>query len=136
MKLELLLLILLLVLLMLCLLNNNQKSVFMDIDRICLRAGYNTPRYRVHVTRSLGETHTVFEMIPIIYLRTHKDNGEAFSRETIISVLLHEIAHILCPSSGHTQEFDDIENLLLDSAVELGYLTTNFKIEEGYPCRM
>ena len=132
MKVELILIIIILVLVIIGLMGNT--TVF-NVDRICLRAGYITPRYIIKPI-SYGETHTVFNTIPTIYLRTSKDNLEQYDNDTIVMVLLHEIAHILCPSEGHTDEFDSIETQLLNSATELGYLDPNHEVDEYYPCRL
>jgi hypothetical protein len=44
----------------------------------------------------------------------------------LIHVLLHEISHVLCKSTGHTQEFTEIFDELVREAEALGI------VEPGY----
>jgi hypothetical protein len=47
-------------------------------------------------------------------------------------VLLHEISHTLCKSVGHTQEFYDINDKLLQRASDLGYYSFSIPIVKDY----
>ena len=45
-----------------------------------------------------------------IYLCIRDKNGQYYNQNILMYVLLHEIAHTLCPEIGHTQSFKDIFN--------------------------
>ena len=51
-----------------------------------------------------------------IYLCLYDKYGDYYSINTLSYVLLHEISHTLCTSIGHTEEFHQIFDDLLDKA--------------------
>lgn len=59
-------------------------------------------------------------------------NDKVFSFNTLVYSILHEIAHIISPSTHHTDTFDRIEKKLLSIATSLNYYNSNIKIEEQY----
>ena len=66
-----------------------------------------------------------------IYLCIKDKTGQYYERNILMYVLLHEIAHTLCPEVGHTQQFKDIFNVLLQRA-ELGGIYSHVEIPKDY----
>ena len=58
-----------------------------------------------------------------IYLCIRDKHGQYYSQNILMYVLLHEVAHTICPEIGHTQEFKNIFNSLLDRANAYGIYT-------------
>lgn len=67
-----------------------------------------------------------------VYLCLTDEKGEYYSMNTLVYVALHEIAHVLCESIGHTEEFDSIFKELLIKAEKMGYYDPNMKIPQDY----
>ena len=53
-----------------------------------------------------------------ICLREKKNHSKFFEENTIIYVLLHELAHVMCISIGHGEEFTTNFIFLLNNAIE------------------
>jgi hypothetical protein len=68
-----------------------------------------------------------------IYLITERSDGKKYNQDTILFVLLHEVAHILSPDEHHTKGFFEIEKKLHRKAIELGVLNIS-NVERDYPC--
>ena len=66
------------------------------------------------------ESYTINKKV--IHLCT-KDpqNGKGYDKNTLMFVVLHELAHVLCPDIGHTETFSSINYALLDHAVRNGF---------------
>lgn len=58
-----------------------------------------------------------------IYLCIRDKNGQYYNQNILMYVLLHEIAHTLCPEIGHTQSFKNIFNSLIERANAFGIYT-------------
>jgi hypothetical protein len=58
-----------------------------------------------------------------IYLCIRDKDGQYYNQNILMYVLLHEIAHTLCPEIGHTQSFKDIFNSLIERANAHGIYT-------------
>jgi predicted metal-dependent hydrolase len=56
-----------------------------------------------------------------------------YNQDTILFVALHEIAHIICEDQHHTDKFYELEKVLHQNAVKLGFIDVN-KIDKSYPC--
>lgn len=67
-----------------------------------------------------------------VYLCLKDENGEYYNEQIMRYIVTHEIAHVLCESVGHTEEFDKIFKELLDKAVKMGLYDPNTKIPEDY----
>jgi Zn-dependent peptidase ImmA (M78 family) len=69
----------------------------------------------------------------IIHLCT-KDprNGKTYDKNTLMFVVLHELAHVLCPDVGHTDTFSRINNALLQHAVKYGFYDPSKPFVENY----
>jgi len=48
------------------------------------------------------------------------DGDEYFSKNMLLYVALHELAHVICDEIGHTDKFHRIFDDILDRAVKLG----------------
>jgi hypothetical protein len=55
-----------------------------------------------------------------VFLCMRDSKGKLYDDNTLVYVALHEMAHVLCNSIGHTPEFDSIFDYLLLKAYELG----------------
>ena len=58
--------------------------------------------------------------------------NKLFDQNTLVYALLHEIAHLVSPSSNHEPPFDILEGVLLNKARELGYYEPQQKIDDNY----
>lgn len=47
-------------------------------------------------------------------------NGQAYDKNTLMFVVLHELAHVLCEDIGHSEKFSTINTALLNYAVQKG----------------
>lgn len=56
-----------------------------------------------------------------------------YDANTVIFVLLHELAHVLCDEVGHTKNYYDIFNGLLNEATQLGIYSPNTPVDKNYP---
>lgn len=61
-----------------------------------------------------------------------EETGEYFNNNMLMYVLLHEIAHVLSKSVGHTKEFHRKFDELLKKAEHLGYYDPNIPPVENY----
>jgi hypothetical protein len=67
-----------------------------------------------------------------IYLCLYDENNEYYNINMLTHVFLHEIAHVLCKSVGHTQEFNNIFNALLEKATKKGIYDPKSKLDKEY----
>ena len=68
-----------------------------------------------------------------IYLCTKNKSGEYYKTNTIVYVLLHEMAHYLNKIDiGHTEHFYKIFNELLGKAEKIGIYNPKINIEKNY----
>ena len=67
-----------------------------------------------------------------IYLCLLDENGSYYNKNMLIFVLLHEIAHVLSNSVGHTQEFHDIFEALIAQATDDGVYDPKLTIDPNY----
>ena len=44
------------------------------------------------------------------------EKGKYYTDNTLIYVILHEVAHVLCDEIGHTEKFQNIHQELIDKA--------------------
>lgn len=67
-----------------------------------------------------NESYTINKKV--IHLCT-KDprNGRYYDKNTLMFVVLHELAHVLCDDIGHTDNFSIINQALLNHAIKYGY---------------
>jgi hypothetical protein len=67
-----------------------------------------------------------------IYLCIRDASGSYYSRDILTFVLVHEVAHVLCPDVGHTPLFKEIFNALLEKVVAAGMYNPSTVIPKDY----
>lgn len=58
-----------------------------------------------------------------------------FDYATILHAAIHEMAHILCPEKGHSDNFYQIEDYLMQQAYKQHLLHESFYPDPDYPCQ-
>lgn len=78
-----------------------------------------------------NESYTINKKI--IHLCT-KDprNGKYYDKNTLMFVVLHELAHVLCNDIGHTEDFLIINSALLNHAVKNGFYDPSKPFVKNY----
>jgi len=66
-----------------------------------------------------------------IYLCT-EHNGDKYDDNMLTYVILHELAHTLCPEIGHDKKFQKIFQILLDRAERHSLFNSNLPRVENY----
>jgi hypothetical protein len=87
--------------------------------------------FPIQLRKSSKRTYTIDKQK--IYVVSEKSNGEKYNQDTLLFVILHEIAHILSPDEHHTKGFHQIEKRLHKAAIDLGYIHMNL-VDKNYPC--
>lgn len=111
-----------------------------NVNRICDECHFK-PIYNIYLTNNIthveksenfkGDINGGFK--GDIYISIWNDKlNRTFHKNTLIYAVLHEIAHLLSPSEGHQEPFDNIENILLNKAIELDIWDPNIIIESNY----
>lgn len=67
-----------------------------------------------------------------IYLCLTDENGNYYSKNTLMYVLIHEMAHVISDSVGHTGEFHTTFEQLQDEAAKAGIYDPSIPIESNY----
>ena len=67
-----------------------------------------------------------------VFLCLKDKDGEYYNKNMLVYVAVHELAHVLCPSVGHTEEFWQINDKLLNKATELGYYNPSIPAVKDY----
>lgn len=70
-----------------------------------------------------------------IYLVLRREGQDFFDYSTILQAAIHEMAHILCPETGHSDSFYRIEDYLMQRAIQQYLLTPGFYPDPEYPCQ-
>lgn len=68
----------------------------------------------------------------LIHLCKVNEHGEMYDENQLSLVMIHELAHTLCQSAGHTDEFYAIFNDLLAKATAQGLYDPNMKTDPNY----
>jgi len=107
------------------------------IDEVCNKSKFTTPRYLIKESNFNNGTYTEFKAnsIPVIHLCLIDRGGFKYDDNTIKMVVLHEIAHVLCTDEKHTELYNRIEESLIVSATELGWVNPNNMNDQYYPCK-
>lgn len=67
-----------------------------------------------------------------VYMCLKNNKGEYYNKNTLIYVLAHELAHVICDEIGHTEKFHHIfEELLKEMTIE-GIYNPNLRVESDY----
>ena len=67
-----------------------------------------------------------------IFLCLKDENDKYYEDNMLIYVLLHEVAHSICPEIGHTDLFKEIFDALLDKATEMKIYDKNIPVIKNY----
>lgn len=67
-----------------------------------------------------------------VYLCLKNESGGYYPINLLMYVTLHEVAHTMCESIGHTEEFKEIFNELLEKASVLGVYDPTQEIDPEY----
>ena len=67
-----------------------------------------------------------------IFLCLKDENDKYYHDNMLIYVLLHEVAHSICPEIGHTNLFKEIFNALLDKAIEMKIYDKSIPVIKNY----
>jgi len=137
-KMEILMIVLLILIFVIVIGFTKQKDPYLEsfkplISKILEKSGYHMfdQPIPIHIVNSQDRTYTINKQK--IYMVTHKPNGERYNRDTLLFVLLHEIAHILSPDEHHTKDFYRVEKRLHSAAIDLGYIRKE-RLDKTYPC--
>jgi len=60
------------------------------------------------------------------------ENGNYYDDNSLMFVLLHELAHVICKSIGHTNEFQEIFNDLLSEGAKARIYNPNIPMVKKY----
>lgn len=92
-------------------------------DQILTESGNIT---HVDIRESPKGSYTILSKgkssVVMIEIWNHK-TGLMYSMDTLTSVLIHELAHVVCPFAGHDKEFYAVEDKLKKIASRIGYVT-------------
>jgi len=86
--------------------------------------------------RKAGKSYTVNKSD--MYLCLRDEAGEYFNKNMLIYVGIHELAHVVCKSIGHTEEFHAIFDELLNEAIKKGIYNPSIPVVGDYQdrCRL
>jgi len=78
-----------------------------------------------------NESYTINKKI--IHLCTRDpQNGKIYDKNILMFVVLHELAHVICPDIGHTENFSNINNALLNHAIRHGFYNPSKPFIKNY----
>ena len=100
-----------------------QSKLFDSIER--------TIPFILHGSPSSTKTVDKREIHLVVW---NNDGGFPFDKNTVRGAAIHELAHIICPDSDHTQLFNEIEDELIEIAEKLGYYNSLIQSDPDYPC--
>lgn len=69
-----------------------------------------------------------------IFLCLKDKDGNYYDMNILVSVILHEVAHVYCNEIGHTEKFHNIYKDLLKQAEYMGLYDPNAKIPDNSYC--
>lgn len=67
-----------------------------------------------------------------VYICLKDENDRYYNKNMLVYVVLHEYAHILCKSIGHSSEFFEIFRQLLNKAAQMGLYDPNIPPVKNY----
>jgi hypothetical protein len=78
-----------------------------------------------------NESYTINKKVIHLCTKNPK-NGHYYDKNTLMFVVLHELAHVLCNDVGHTETFSVINQSLLDHAVKCGFYDPSKPFVKNY----
>jgi len=105
-----------------------------NVDRLVENFNPTTIKETLPTSQYTAYSENKGEKLAFCLNKKKKDNSNLIDSNTLMFVAIHEIAHIMTSSIGHTEEFWNNFKFLLDNAVELKlYTPVDYKKEpEGY----
>jgi len=87
--------------------------------------GYLEPLNNINILKELvmvedSESYTINKRVIHLCTRDPR-NGKMYDKNTLMFVVLHELAHVLCSEIGHTTNFLNINTALIQYAVSRGF---------------
>lgn len=126
--------------------NKYSKSILEEIykDLVVLFHHYKpgkflgplAPLNNINILKNLvmvedNESYTINKKI--IHLCTKEPrSGKYYDKNTLMFVVLHELAHVICDDIGHTDNFSIINNALLNHAIKCGFYDPSKPFVENY----
>jgi hypothetical protein len=98
--------------------------------------GYLEPLNNANVLKKLvmvedSESYTINKQVIHLCTRDPR-NGKIYDKNTLMFVVLHELAHVLCPEIGHTTNFLNINAALLQYATSRGFYDPTKPFVQNY----
>jgi hypothetical protein len=125
---------------------NHDKSIVRDIYGDLIHMFYFKkpgkflgplePLNNINVLKNLvmvedNESYTINKKI--IHLCTREPTtGSYYDKNTLMFVVLHELAHVLCNDVGHTENFSIINQALIDHAIKHGFYDPSKPFVKNY----
>ena len=94
------------------------------------------PLNNTHVLKNLvmvddNESYTINKKVIHLCTKDPK-NGRYYNKNTLMYVILHELAHVLCNDIGHTENFSRIYTALLEHAIKYDYYDPSQPFVKNY----
>jgi len=86
--------------------------------------------YNEFTMREGGRSYTENKKRIVLCLR--KSSDEFYSWNSLMFVLMHELAHVICDELHHTDKFHRINRALMRRAEKLGYYNSKIPFESSY----
>lgn len=113
----------------------SSKSYFTSDNPILERIRYNfariNPAYAKIPLREGNSSFTENKEIITLCLK-NPDTGKYYDMNTLMYVSIHELAHVLTKSQGHTDEFKSKFAIILKQAAKLGFYDPRKPIPQTY----
>lgn len=90
----------------------------LKIDQLKQLIGRSIPE--INNIEILGSNKSFTVNKKTIYICAKDENGQYYDDNMLIYVMLHELAHVLCPEVGHTDKYKTIFKSLLERATRSG----------------
>ena len=101
-----------------------------------LYINYNPSNISENISFGNGTSYSLNKGEKIVLCLRQKDNSFV-DDNTMLYVIIHELAHIITESVGHTDEFWDNYKFLLDEAEDYGiYNSIDYSVENQEYCGM
>jgi len=102
------------------------------LDRVRENFAKIDPKYVEIPLREGDSAYTENKEVITLCLKDPEHNGTYYDMNTIMYVALHELAHVICESSGHGDEFKKKFSHLLRHAATIGIYDPKKGIPESY----
>jgi hypothetical protein len=94
------------------------------------------PLNNIHVLKNLvmvedNESYTINKRVIHLCIKDPRD-GKFYDKNTLMYVVLHELAHVLCSDVGHTDNFAIINYALLEHAIKHGFYDPTKPFVQNY----